>query len=403
MKQLLLGLTILCSSVVYSQDYWLQKDTVKGSAKCAATAFVANEQAYVVTGLDEFGYKRKMASYNAQQDDWDTETALGGDEGDGLERVLATSFTLQTDGQDKGYLCLGQTPTIAYMNDMWEYNPATQAWSQKANFIGAARRSAVAFVVNNLAYVGTGQSASGLHKDFYTYDATSNTWEQIADFAGSARRAAVAFSMDQFGFLGTGNDGVERNDFWMYDPQTENWIVKAAFPGAPRSGACGWAAFPVCYLGTGEDANNTFHNDLWEYNYYLNAWTQRANLPGPARKNAIAFALNGWGFIGTGYNNGLFYDDLWAYSGTAGLASQESSALVLFPNPSNAQLNLKWEGPMPQIQCTSMLGQEVPIQVTKTDQLLQFTISTLPTGTYNLAIRSEKGAHQFTFEKCSGY
>ena len=273
----------------------------------------------------------------------------GGDGGDGLGRVGATSFSLQQEGQTKGYVALGQTQTIAFMNDLWEYDRSTEAWTQKANFTGAPRREAVSFVIANKAYVGTGNSATGFKKDFYTYDPSSNSWEQITDFAGTARRAAVAFSMENYGFIGTGDDGTLCNDFWMYNPQTDLWIQKANFPGGARAGACGWAAFPVCYLGTGQDANYTYLNDLWEYNYFLNNWTQRAYLPGPGRKNAVAFYLDGWGFIGTGYNNGTFYDDLWAYSGTAALAEKEGSTIEVFPAP---------DGPTRAIEEPSLISSE---------------------------------------------
>ncbi|MFM9003975.1 MAG: Kelch repeat-containing protein, partial [Flavobacteriales bacterium] len=333
-SQVILVLFLCLFSKAISQDYWLQKDTVNGVPKSAASSFVVGNRAYVVAGTDDFEYKRKMYSYRADQDDWDDELSLGGVGGEGLGRIGATAFSIESEGETKGYVCLGQTQTIAYMNDLWEYNRSTEAWTQKANFSGAPRREAVSFVVDNIAYVGTGSAAAGLKKDFFAYDPSSNSWEQISDFSGTARRCAVAFSMDAYGFVGTGDDGVLRKDFWMYDPQNDQWVQKANFPGAARSGACGWAAFPVCYLGTGEDANYTFYNDLWEYNYYLNNWTQRANLPGPGRKNAVAFYLDGWGFIGTGYNNGVFYDDLWAYSGTAAIEESLPNDLVVWPNPS---------------------------------------------------------------------
>ncbi|MEY4894850.1 MAG: hypothetical protein RL751_1672, partial [Bacteroidota bacterium] len=145
----------------FGQDYWLPKDTVNGSPKSAATSFVIENRAYLVTGTDDFEYKRKMYSYRADQNDWDDEVSLGGDGGDGLGRVGAISFSLQHEGQTKGYVALGQTQTIAFMNDLWEYDRSTEAWTQKANFTGAPRREAVSFVIANKAYVGTGNSATG--------------------------------------------------------------------------------------------------------------------------------------------------------------------------------------------------------------------------------------------------
>lgn len=393
---------LLVFSLISAQDYWLQKDTVNGAAKSAASSFVIENRAYVVAGTDDFEYKRKMYSYRADQNDWDNEVSLGGDEGDGLARIGATSFALLHEGQTKGYVCMGQTQTIAFMNDLWEYDRSTEAWTQKANFTGAPRREAVSFVIDNKAYVGTGSSAAGLRNDFYVYDPSNNSWEQVSDFAGTARRAAVGFSMDAYGFVGTGDNGTLCQDFWMYNPQTDQWIQKANFPGSARSGACGWAAFPVCYLGTGEDAAHTFHNDLWEYNYFLNSWTQRANLPGPGRKNAVAFYLDGWGHIATGYNDGVFLDDLWAYSGTAALATLEKLDLVVKPNPTVDFLELDAQVFGTTVQIYSSTGIEMKFNLSQDNSKLIIDTSPFPTGNYFLVFKSDQMQYCTTFVKCNG-
>lgn len=401
LKTALTLFNLLVFSFFHAQDFWLQKDTVNGSPKSASSSFVIGNRAYVVAGTDDFEYKRKMYSYRSDQDDWDTEVSLGGEGGNGLERVGAAAFSLEQGGQTKGYICMGQTQTIAFMNDLWEYDRSTAAWTQKANFTGAPRREAVSFVIGNIAYVGTGNSAGGLRKDFFAYDPTTNSWEQIADFAGTARRAAVGFSMNSFGFIGTGDDGTLRQDFWMYNPQTDEWIQKANFPGGARSGACGWAAFPVCYLGTGEDADHIFHKDLWEYNYYLNNWTQRADLPGPGRKNAVAFYLDGWGFIGTGYNNGVFYDDLWAYSGTAAIKETLAPDLVVWPNPSSDFIVLEGIKEGSEIRIFSSQGAEINFDMNVFHTQTTIDTRAFAPGSYFLNARNDKQQYSTTFVKCN--
>lgn len=390
----------LVVSLTFAQDYWLQKDTVKGPPKSDACAFVIESKAFAVSGTDDFEYKRKMYSYRPDQDDWDDELSLGGEGGAGLERVGAVAFTLQHEGQQKGYVALGQTPTIAYMNDLWEYNPVTQAWSQKANFTGAPRKEAVSFVVGQTAYVGTGAALSGLKNDFYAYDPNTNSWTQVADFAGTPRQAAVAFSMAEYGFVGTGDDGTLRQDFWMYEPVSDLWIQKANFPGAARSGACGWAAFPVCYLGTGEDAAHIFHKDLWEYNYYLNSWTQRADLPGVGRKNAIAFALDGWGYIGTGYNSGLFLDDFWGYSGTAAAAQLGQEPIKVYPNPSTDFIIIPNQEIPFELLCSDLAGKQFKLDFEAKGKNIWIDVKSLPFGNYNLSWKNGTFAQNATFIKC---
>jgi N-acetylneuraminic acid mutarotase len=383
---------------VFSQDYWFPRDTVKGSPKSAIAATSFQNIGLIIGGLDEFGFKRKMYSYSPFQDDWDEEVSLGGTSGDGLERASACAFTLTHENMQKAYVCLGQTQTVAYMKDLWEFNPQTETWSQKANFSGTARRQAVCFTTGNKAYLGTGEDATGLKKDFYVYDPESNAWTQIADFAGTARRDAAAFELNGYGFVGTGDDGILKNDLWMYNVQSDAWIDKATFPGTPRAGAVAWGAFSVAYLGTGEDVNGAFKNDLYEYNYYLNAWTQRANIPAPGRKNAFAFCIDGVSYVGGGYN-GVFLEDFWAYSGTAGLNSTELSEVKLYPNPVQHQLTVESERFMDNMAIYSMDGKQL---ITKSGMSQQFSadVSNWESGTYIFRCEINGIPTQKTFVKC---
>jgi hypothetical protein len=395
----LILLVFICLSFDYcAQDYWYPRDTVKGSPKSSIAATSFQNIGLIIGGLDEFGFKRKMYSYSPFQDDWDEQVSLGGISGEGLERGSACAFTLSHANMQKAYVCLGQTQTVAYMKDLWEFNPQTETWSQKANFSGSARRQAVCFTSANLAYVGTGESASGLKKDFYSYNPETNTWTQVADFSGTARRDAVAFELNGFGFVGTGDDGTLKNDFWMYDVQSDTWIDKASFPGTPRAGAVAWGALSVAYVGTGEDINGDFTNDLYEYNYYLNVWVQRANIPAPGRKNAFAFYIDGVSYVGGGYN-GVFLEDFWAYSGTSGLNFSEKIDLNLYPNPVQSQLMVKSEQTMEKIAVYSLDGKQLATE-SEAHQQFSMDVSNWNSGTYIFRCEINGVSTQKTFVKC---
>jgi hypothetical protein len=399
MKKFVIGFMLfLLSPHVTAQDYWFPRDTVKGPPKSAIAATSFQNIGLIIGGLDEFGFKRKMYSYSPFQDDWDEQVSLGGISGEGLERGSACAFTLSHENMQKAYVCLGQTQTVAYMKDLWEFNPQTETWSQKANFSGSARRQAVCFTAANQAYVGTGESASGLKKDFYSYNPETNTWTQVADFEGTARRDAIAFELNGYGFVGTGDDGTLKNDLWMYDFQSNTWIDKATFPGTPRAGAVAWGAFPVAYLGTGEDINGDFNNDLYEYNYFLNAWVQRANLPAPGRKNAFAFYINGVSYVGAGYN-GIFLEDFWAYSGTADVNSLETASVKLFPNPVQNQLNILSDQMIAHCSIQAMDGKQLFVSSEQSNQL-EVDVSKWPVGTYLFQYEINGMRQVKTFVKC---
>lgn len=69
------------------------------------------------------------------------------------------------------------------------------------------RYSAVGFSIGSKGYIGTGQDACGYKNDFWEYNPADNSWTQKADFGGGGRVAAVGFSIGSKGYIGTGNDG----------------------------------------------------------------------------------------------------------------------------------------------------------------------------------------------------
>ncbi len=365
---------------VFGQNSWFLKDTVNGSPRSSSSAFILNNEAYIVAGLDEDGFRRRMYSYSFTQDDWDQEEAMGGENGGGLNRGSACAFTIGF----KSYVTTGQGETNAFFKDTWEYDLVTQTWSQKADFLGEARRQAVSFVIGSIAYVGTGLSASGLKKDMFKYNATTNTWVQLNDFGGTARKEAAAFSMGDQAYIGTGDDGVKLNDFWEYQAATDTWVQKASMPGLARKGAVGWGIFPNAYICSGEDSDFNYSNELWEYNFFLNSWTQRASLPGPGRSNAVAFVLNGFGFVGTGYN-GVFLNDLFAFKPTLGVEDLlASDAVSTYPIPAREHCTIEVNEQDLEVVMYASNGSKLKSDnyVVSTSQGFQVNRNNLEAGTY---------------------
>lgn len=319
-----------------AQNYWSQLDSIKGPGKSVASSFVMNGEGYVLCGLESTGFTRRMYSYDVNQNDWDSAHALGGISGSGLSRGSACAFSVF----NKGYICLGQGDNSNFLRDVWEYDPVSDVWTQKADYAGTARRAAVSFVIGGYAYVGTGQDVVGLCDDFYKYDPVNNLWSPIADFAGTPRKYAVGFAMGNQGYVGTGDDGTLRNDFWQYQVTTNSWSPKANFPGTARSGAVAWGVFPQGYIATGEDYTFTYCNDVWEYNYFTNQWTARAPLPSSGRKHAIAFTVGTIAYLGAGYN-GTLLDDFYSYHAITGIdESQLTISATVYPNPSHGAFTI---------------------------------------------------------------
>lgn len=54
------------------------------------------------------------------------------------------------------------------------------------------------------------------YQDFWAWNPATNTWTQVADFAGAARRYLVALTLGARVYAGTGTSGMNYNDWWEY-------------------------------------------------------------------------------------------------------------------------------------------------------------------------------------------
>lgn len=166
---------------------------------------------------------------------------------------------------NKGFTGLGFDGTN-YLNDFWEYNQSTDAWTRKADFGGTPRWGAVGFGIGNKVYLGTGyNNNSGLTNDLWEYDPLTNFWTEKADLGWASRYNGVGFSIGNKGYIGTGYNGFLLKDFWEFDPSANTWTQKADFGGTERMYAVGFSIGTKGYIGTGYDAHSA-KKDFWEYN-----------------------------------------------------------------------------------------------------------------------------------------
>ncbi len=100
-------------------------------------------------------------------------------------------------------------------------------------------------MINNKAYVGTGTAAQeikqkiNMKQDFYTYNSVNNSCVKIKDFIGGPRERAVAFVVNNQAYVGTGF-GADQNPtqkFYNYNLGPNLWKEIAYVPGEPRGRA----------------------------------------------------------------------------------------------------------------------------------------------------------------------
>jgi N-acetylneuraminic acid mutarotase len=302
------------SSIWAQENTWTKRANFGGTPRYGATGFSIGTKGYIGTGY--YGnFKKDFWEYDPATKEWSQKADFGGD-----ARHYAVGFSIG----NKGYIGTGNNDFNggSQKKDFWEYDPATNAWTRKADFGGKARYLAVGFSIGSKGYVGTGDVGNSQHKnDFWEYDPITNIWARKADFGGSARYTAIGFSIGSKGYIGTGNalDAgnviTPRSDFWEYDPITNTWTRKDDFGGSARNTAIGFSIGSKGYIGLGFSGELGFSDDFWEYNPTTNTWTKKADFGGRSRIAATGFSIGSKGYIGlgTGFPLTAFLNDFWEY------------------------------------------------------------------------------------------
>ncbi|HEY1040860.1 MAG TPA: T9SS type A sorting domain-containing protein, partial [Bacteroidia bacterium] len=166
----------------------------------------------------------------------------------------------------KGYIVSGyNTSTSAYSNEVWEYNPIDDSWTQKSNFPGLARREGSGFTIGNAVYYGLGRMSNTAYDDFWEYNAMSDTWTQKSNFAGGILASAASFVIGSDGYVVCGSAlGNTYNKLWKYDSSNDTWTLKDNFPSSPMSGGIAFEIANKGYFGIG-NVSNTAQRAFWEY------------------------------------------------------------------------------------------------------------------------------------------
>jgi N-acetylneuraminic acid mutarotase len=223
------------------------------------------------------------------------------------------------------YVGTGSTQSETYTKDFYKYDPETDTWAEISSLPGLARSNAVAFVIDGKGYVGLGASASASTPslvDFYAYDPAEDSWEAVEDYGGYSRYSATAFVVDGKAYVGTGSNSGRKlfwmDDIWEYNPAIDYWRPKNDFEGDGRHSAIGFTIGNFGYLGLGNgagpDGNGTdYFSDIWRYDPSDDSWTQITPFRGAGRQDPVVFVKSNRAYVGLGASPVGTYTDFYAY------------------------------------------------------------------------------------------
>jgi N-acetylneuraminic acid mutarotase len=248
------------------------------------------------------------------------------------DEILATENPTGFGINDMVYIFGGHSVTTnKYSKNLWEFNPANNVWTLKAEFPGAARQYAVCFVINKKAYFGLGDNGtfSQGFSDLWEYDPLNDIWTRKADFPLINYIYPTGTSDNTSGSIGLGLEpnGQLSSKFWIFDPSSNSWQQIADFPFKAFL-STSFCTENITYAGLGLGTEN--YSSIYEFNSLTNSWTNKKTYPGKGRWHVKNFVIGDKVYIGLGnVNNGPVFCDFWELK-----ASENSwKQMIDFPNP----------------------------------------------------------------------
>jgi N-acetylneuraminic acid mutarotase len=242
--------------------------TTNDLSRQGASAFTVGTRGYVTSGFDNnFEMRKDTWEYNPATNSWAPKADFPG-----APRYYAVGFGLG----EFGYIGTGSSGSGgSNYSDFFKFAPGAEGtpgtWSE-INPLKDKRQQAVAFVIKDTAYVVTGTSNSEATTRFYAYDSKNDQWLerfQIKnatdgsfddDYTTLARYGAVAFVINNKAYLTTGT----LSNTWEFDPMTSLWTEKTQFDAASRTGAVGFSVKNRGFVGLGLASSVTL-DDLHEF------------------------------------------------------------------------------------------------------------------------------------------
>lgn len=184
-----------------------------------------------------------------------------------------------------------------FVSSVYEYDPATGVWSERAP-MPTARSGGATAVVDGKIYVAGGRPPHGA--DFAVYDPEADAWTVLPELPTQRNHLAAA-AIDGLVYVAGGRFGggvgSEMTDaLEVYDPAREVWESRAPLL-RPRAGLNGIAARGCLYAfgGEGNDADpRGMFEDMDVYNPATDTWTALEPIPTPVHGVAGAAYLDGW-------------------------------------------------------------------------------------------------------------
>lgn len=401
MRKLLLVILVASPFLTFAQNTWEKKAAFGGEKRSRCVAFAIGNRGYMGLGEDTADVERNdWWEYDPGTDSWMQKATLPA-----VGRRDAVGIAIG----NKGYVGTGIDAPESWvgnnLNDWWEYNPATNIWTQKATYPGSPSYGGIyfgcGFTIGNYGYVlGGKQSSSNYTNNLYRYDPALNSWMMMAQFPNGTRYAMTAFSVNGKAYAGLGTDeNILQTDWWEYNPGSNTWLAKTSFPGSGRFAAGGFAIGSKGYVVCGTDGG--YQDDLWQYDPLSDTWWVKAPYGGGPRRSVGVFVIANAAYVGTGKGFSGSRRDFWQYEQFITDVEEEIEvSIAVYPNPVSELLTI--DCPYVDNTLVSVISPEGKVvyqDYNSNTTPIRLDVSQFANGNYVVQLTNDQWCAQTTFIK----
>lgn len=313
---LLVLLTVLAAACTKDEEVpitdWVQHKPFDGEGRASASAFVIGDNAYLCCGRTLWGdgSLNEVWKYDSQQDTW---TQL--DSFPGKRRVKAVAVTIN----GKGYVglgCNGKAYPDNVLTDFYEFDPATEKWTQKASFPTTSTNDLAYTVLNGRLYTSMGFNGTTPCLQTHVYDPQTDTWTQLKN-GEHAYLLTTSFGIGNDLYVGGGYQSRNIRYVFRYNALNDTWFQAASLPqGRVLSNGLALGGKGYVLLGrywAGNENGGRLLSDIVEYDPNQNSWTKRGDFPGGARQNATVFTIRDRAYVVMGEDYTHRLSDVWSF------------------------------------------------------------------------------------------
>jgi N-acetylneuraminic acid mutarotase len=256
-----------------------------GSCQIGNTAYMVGGLLYATTGPG--GWNNDILTYDINNDQWNT-TNYQHYPKDFI--VHNECFTVN----GKIY-CIPGEDTLTYSTQfqssgrVFEFDPASNTWTEKAPFPGQKRFDPQGWVANNKIYIMGGNANQPL-SDLWEYTPATDTWVRKADFPGTPTFYFAIFPYNNKAFVFGGLFPKTYSDgLWEYDIQSDTWqhtpvddrIIERFKPVYFTIGNKGYLLGGSIRISSATGTDYTDWDESWELNLDTRKWNRISNFEAP--------------------------------------------------------------------------------------------------------------------------